>query len=187
MGEPSAELLPATLPGTPQPEPYPPHGDLAAARVLWQEAGPPPRHTITLATEARDAAVARELVRQLRPLGLRVRLLPPPLGGGPLPSADLQLLRARPVVHDPMAVLDPLLGPATMNHNLTRRLRRTQRQSGEVRGEAFARLAVRLAREAAPVAVLWRANFSVAASSGLMGTAPHPVYAIDLAALAHPS
>src|SRR5262249_58015954 len=108
--------------------------------------------------------------------------------------AALRLVTYTPAYADPEGPLAAFIGgtareqstvrPARLvDQRLDRALRRARRAVLPVRSDLFARLDGQLARDVAPVAVLWHANFQAVASSRLDRMVVHPVYVVDLPAL----
>jgi peptide/nickel transport system substrate-binding protein len=187
---PTSGLMTPAMPGYRATEPYPLRGDAAeAGRLLVGSGVTLPFHATLVATPG-DAAAAHVIVRDLRRVGIHVRVAAPPAHE----AVDMVLTHFTPAYGDARAVVVGLLGPAGLTGGgppgagfdvagLSDRIRVALGRGGEARSAAFAELARSLVRDDAPVAVLWRANFPVVSTSRINGMFAQPLYGLDLAAL----
>jgi peptide/nickel transport system substrate-binding protein len=187
---PASGLMTPAMPGYRATDPYPLRANQALAHRLLVSSGVSLPFRATLVAAPADRPAARVIVRDLRRVGIEVRVAAPPAHE----PVDMVLSHFTPAYGDARAVLVGLLGPAGLTGGgptgagfdvagLSDRVRVALGRGGEARAAAFAELSLSLVRDDAPVAVLWRANFPVLSTSRIGGMFAQPLYGLDLAAL----
>jgi peptide/nickel transport system substrate-binding protein len=187
---PASGLMTPAMPGYRPANPYPLRANRSLAHRLLVASGVSlPFEAILVAAPA-DGAAAHLIARDLRRVGIHIRIASPPAHE----PVDMVLTHFTPAYGDARAVIVGLLGPAGLTGGgppgagfdvagLSDRVRVALGRGGEARAAAFAELALSLVRDDAPVAVLWRANFPVLSTSRIGGMFAQPLYGLDLAAL----
>jgi peptide/nickel transport system substrate-binding protein len=192
---PGTDLLSPAIPGARPSGTGSPRPDVALARSLLLDAGVTPPLRTHLAAPRSLAPVARVLVGQLRRAGIRPALVLLRPGQAPPASAALVLGTYQPGYLDPIDVIDAVYGdglPAERgplplelgDSRLQAALAVSRRQAGDARVETLGLLADRLQARDPRLAVLWYTMFSVLPARRVEGLVTHPVYPVDLAAMA---
>jgi hypothetical protein len=182
---PTAGILPRLYPGYRAATDWPLVAAPAKARSALLAAGAslPVRTTLWAPASPTLVAVARRVRQDLARAGIDAALR---VGGAP-PRGGVRLQLAAPPYVDPAAVLRAQLAAAprgAATDALLRAYRSLRPVSGDARSAALGRLVLRLLRGEVPAAVLFETSFRALPSPRVASMLLHPVYGVDLAAVA---